>query len=42
VNTAIKLGSTADLSATASYLSTYQNTPETALLYFGVLLASYR
>ena len=36
VNTAIKLGSTADLSATGSYLSTYQQTPDAGVLYQGV------
>jgi TonB-linked SusC/RagA family outer membrane protein len=35
VNTAIKLGSTADLSATGSYLSTYQQTPNAGDLYLG-------
>ena len=30
VNTAIKLGPTADLTATGSYLSTYQQTPDAA------------
>jgi TonB-linked SusC/RagA family outer membrane protein len=38
-NTTIKLGSTADLSATASYLSTFQQTPETMQLYYGVFTA---
>jgi outer membrane receptor protein involved in Fe transport len=35
VNTAIKLGLTADLTATGSYLSTYQQTPDAATLYVG-------
>ena len=39
VNTAIKLGSTADLTATGSYLSTYQQTPEAGNLYSAVLSA---
>jgi TonB-linked SusC/RagA family outer membrane protein len=38
-NTAIRLGATADLSATGSYLATYQQTPEVARLYFGALTA---
>ena len=37
VSTAIKLGSTADLTATGSYLSTYQQTPDAEFLYFGVI-----
>ena len=36
-NTAIKLGSRADLSVTASYLSTYQTTPEAGALLQGLL-----
>ena len=36
-NTAIKLGATADLSVAASYLSTYQTTPEAGALLYGVL-----
>ncbi len=36
VNTAIQLGRTADLTATGSYLSTYQQTPDAASLFFGV------
>jgi TonB-dependent SusC/RagA subfamily outer membrane receptor len=39
VNTAIKLGSTADLSATGSYLSTYQQTPDAGFLYQAVFTA---
>ncbi len=35
VNTAIRLGPTADLSAAGSYLSTYQQTPDARLLYIG-------
>jgi TonB-linked SusC/RagA family outer membrane protein len=37
--TAIQLGPTADLTATGSYLSTYQQTPEVAGLYYGTFLA---
>ena len=37
VNTAIRLGPTADLTANASYLSTYQQTPEASGLYNGAL-----
>jgi TonB-linked SusC/RagA family outer membrane protein len=37
INTAIRLSSTADLSATGSYLSTYQQTPDAQSLYQGVL-----
>ena len=33
LNTAIRLGSTADLTATASYLSTFQQTPNAQILY---------
>ena len=36
VNTAIKLGPAADLTATGSYLSTYQQTPDAGYLYAGV------
>jgi TonB-linked SusC/RagA family outer membrane protein len=36
VNTAIRLGPTADLTATGSYLSTYQQTPDASQLYGGV------
>ncbi len=39
VNTAMKLSSTADLTATGSYLSTYQQTPDAQALYFGVFTA---
>jgi TonB-linked SusC/RagA family outer membrane protein len=39
VNTAIKLGPAADLTATGSYLSTYQQTPNAATLYDGVFYA---
>jgi TonB-linked SusC/RagA family outer membrane protein len=39
VNTAIKLGATADLNVTASYLSTYQQTPDAGQLYYGVFFA---
>ena len=37
VNTAIKLGTTADLSVSASYLSTYQTTPAAGALLYGAL-----
>ncbi len=37
--TAIRLGATADLAATASYLSTYQQTPDAQFLYVGVFFA---
>jgi TonB-linked SusC/RagA family outer membrane protein len=39
VNTAIRLGSTADLSATGSYLANYQQTPDAGALYSTVLEA---
>jgi TonB-linked SusC/RagA family outer membrane protein len=39
VNTAIRLSSAADLSATASYLSTFQQTPDAGQLYEGVLIS---
>ncbi len=39
VNTAIRLGSTADLTATGSYLSTYQQSPNASSLYEGVWFA---
>jgi TonB-linked SusC/RagA family outer membrane protein len=35
-NTAIRLGPTADLAVTGSYLSTYQQTPDAEVLYEGV------
>jgi TonB-linked SusC/RagA family outer membrane protein len=42
VNTAIRLGSTADLSATGSYLANYQQTPDASGLYENVLYAPGR
>ncbi len=39
MNTAIKLASTADLTATGSYLSTYQQTPDAQQLYYSVFTA---
>ncbi len=39
VNTAMRLGPTMDLTATGSYLSTYQQTPETEALYLGAFLS---
>ena len=38
-NTAITLGRSADLTASGSYLSTYQETPDASLLYQGVFTA---
>jgi TonB-linked SusC/RagA family outer membrane protein len=39
-STAIRLGATTDLTATASYLSTYQQTPDAEQLYLGVFLGA--
>ncbi len=38
VNTAIRLGSTADLTATGSYFSTYQQTPDAEQLYHKIFI----
>ncbi len=39
VNTAIRLGPTADLTLTGAYLSTYQQTPNANVLYLGLFLS---